>query len=213
MCFNTVACRQASLGGLQSSVSIIYPTLDHISPLPLSPSSNVSGSPPTFLPCSPISAASYSVDLKVGTRVQSLKANICRRIFRKSLRSFWRMMVKALQKPTPQPCLSTPSRWPCCRQWHLLVTRELLQSHASQCLLESFSHESLASTAASSNLQTARVPTRVTSSTYWPLLVRSSPSGLGERKLLLRAVMEKATIASLLQPAWLASPEQLRPQQ
>ena len=63
---------------------------------------------------------------------------------------------------------------------------------------------------ASPNLQTARAPTGVVSSTHWPLFVCNSPSALGERKLLLRAVIERATVASLLQPGLLASPEQLR---
>lgn len=64
--------------------------------------------------------------------------------------------------------------------------------------------------AASPNLQTARAPTQVVFFTHWPLLVCNSPSALGERRLLLHAVIERAITASLLQPRTTEKQQQLR---
>lgn len=78
--------------GPQSSLGILHFHLwPHLPPSSLSHSSPSPTVPPltTFLLCLPSSEAFDSVGLKLGTRALSLKANICHRIFRKSLGSRW----------------------------------------------------------------------------------------------------------------------------
>lgn len=83
-----LACRHLWVHGPLWAVSISNG--GHISPLPLTlPLALPLALPAIFLLCLPSSEAFYSVGLKFGTRVLSLEANICHRVFRKSLGSFW----------------------------------------------------------------------------------------------------------------------------
>lgn len=80
-------------------------TSPHLLPVPLS---YISGSPCHFLPfllCLPSTEAFNSVGLKLGARVLSLKANICHRIFRKSLGSCWPGYGESYPETCPSPCL------------------------------------------------------------------------------------------------------------
>lgn len=70
----------------------------------LSPSHSVSCSSVHLSPKSPKLKSILSVDLKFGTRVLSLEANICHRIFRKSLGSFWRGDGECYLATIPHAC-------------------------------------------------------------------------------------------------------------
>lgn len=188
------------MGGRSPQWAFSISIFGHISLLPFSPPQlhlRLSP-PPTFLLSLPSLEAFDSVGLKLGTRILSLKANICHRIFRKSLGSCWPGDGESYPATCPSPCL------PRTRQVALLqavASPDALGTgsvrHTAPCLLEVINHQSLASTASSPNLRTARVLPLISSSIHWSPLVYNSPSRLRQRKLLLPADIERAAITGV----------------